>query len=127
MLLPAGRLHDGGDRGTLGAPQQTEDLLLLGIRTWPVLPSFLRRGGLRRALGAGCRSRLLSAFGLGHFRTPLIGGDGIVCCHHRSPAEAERRWRGGGPYCGFAEPTMSDWLLPPPALRNVVALLLISF
>src|SRR5262249_57865837 len=120
MLLPAGRLHDGGDRGTLGAPQQTEDLLLLGIRTWPVLPSFLRRGGLRRALGAGCRSRLLSAFGLGHFTTPLIGGDGIVCCHHRSTAEAERRWRGGAPQRVIAGDSLPKPARTPGPLTTMV-------
>src|SRR5215510_7944144 len=121
MLLPACRLHDGGDRGTLGPSQQTEHLILLGIRPWLVLLSFLGRSRLRRALGASCRSRLLSAFGLRHFRTPLIGGDGIVCCHHRSPAEAERRWRGGESESGLVDQSLPKRLIMPAALRNVFA------
>jgi hypothetical protein len=45
MLLPAGDLHDGGDRRTLGSAQQFENLGLFGFRTRLGLNGLPATGG----------------------------------------------------------------------------------
>src|SRR6266545_3006842 len=93
MLLPACRLHDGGDCRAAGSAQKAKHPLLFGIRPRSWLTRF--EGGLSRSFGAGYRLLLLSMLAFGHPKVP-IGCNGLMCRHRRSPAEAERHWRGAG-------------------------------
>jgi hypothetical protein len=51
VLLPAGRLHDGGDRGSFGLFEQPEDRLLFGPAADRTRDTLLRFCWLLRALG----------------------------------------------------------------------------
>ena len=86
VLLPAGRLHDGGDRCPLGLSEQGEDRLLFGPaagRTEGVFPGF-----------AGFFARLLARANLVLVGVLLcdisdpFGCDGNQRRHHRSPTVA---------------------------------------
>ena len=88
VLLPAGRLHDGGDRCALGLSEQGEDGLLFG-------PAAGRSRGDCSAGFAGRFARLLGARKLGlcggfavrHFRI-LSVATASGRRHHRSPTVA---------------------------------------
>src|SRR5207244_3363281 len=71
MLLPAGRLHDRGDRYTLGLFEQREDGRLLGLAAGRTRGSFLTLAKpLCETLGMGIGT-LVGAFAVRHFRIPF--------------------------------------------------------
>ena len=87
VLLPARRLHDGGDRCALGLSEQGEDGFLFGPaagRTRGRVPRL--RGPFRAALGAR-KLGLCGGFAVRHFRI-LFGCDGISAVTTEAP-----QWR----------------------------------
>jgi hypothetical protein len=87
MGLPAGRLHDRGDRCSLGLSEQGKYGFLLrpaaGRSRGPILRG---RRPFRAAFGAR-RSGLCGGFAVRHIKI-LLGGNGTQRRHHPSPAVA---------------------------------------
>ena len=86
VLLPTGRLHDGGDRRTCRPSKQGEDGFLLGRaagRTCGPVPRLFCA-----ALGAH-KLGVVGGFAMRHVRIPF-SCDGTKRRHHRSPAAATK-------------------------------------
>ncbi len=109
VLLPAGRLHDGGDRCPLGLSKQSEDGLLLGPAAGRTQGNGRRlRRSVRAALGAR-NLGLSGGFAMRHLRI-LFGCDGTSAVTTEAP-QWHHRQRGKipdgptGPYLGTATVT----------------------
>src|SRR5436309_1017539 len=117
MLLPARRLHDGGNRHAAGLAQQAQHLLLLG--THLPLDNLFRFAGLRSCLGGGRGLHLGDVFGFRHFGFLSSVMTARSAATTRSPAEARRRWRGGEPIRTMDQVSASR-LIKLAALRSVL-------
>src|SRR5947209_19755803 len=86
VLLPTGRLHDGGDRCTLGLSEKGEDRLLFGPATGRSRPNVSRLRRLMRPLGAR-ELCLVRSFAVRHLGI-LSVATALGHRHHRSPTVA---------------------------------------
>ena len=99
VLLPAGRLHDGGDGRAVRPAQQGKDLFLLGpgagFRFNRFLSFILFLSGSLWLQRLAARRRFLFGFrGFVAMSDSCLGYDGIRRRHRRSPAEADRALAG---------------------------------